>query len=753
MKKIVLLTFVLILFSTAVAVSFINPVVSYSTETKLPMEVDLPVHNIDSGKNFSTIQEAINDNETLDGHTILVDAGTYYEHVVVNKPISLIGENTTTTIVDGGGIGNVTEVKVDNVAIEGFTIKDSGTKWPNGGITLGNVKNCFIAGNILTGNRRGIGLFGASRNNISGNILTNNLEGIVLSESSNNSVSGNKITGSDYGISHWDSFNNVIFENNITNNEEGIELWFSSKNVIQENNITENTEYGIKLWWSFNNTLRGNRIADSRYNFDVYGNLTELVHDVDTSNTVDDKPIYYWINKADMTVPIDAGYVALINCTCITVQNLNLTNNGQGVLLAYTTNSTITKNNITNNEEGIELLGSTSSSICGNNIISNWAGIYLTDSNNNIISGNNITNNGCVVGLLEASDNRFYHNNFIENMGLIVFPIGDYEPSKNVWDDGYPSGGNYWSDYNGTDNDWDGIGDTSYFMNNTDRYPLMHPWSSLQVHNINTGLGYLTIQEAIDAPETLEGHTIFVERGIYCENLVVNKSLSLIGEDRSTTIIDGNRSGTPVEILSNNVIVSGFTIRNSSISFPHTNGIHILSNSCVISNNIITNNYWAGILIDGFSNNIIINNTITNNHKGIEIFFGSPLGNNTIIGNTIALNDWYGIYIVYSSLNKIYLNNFTDNRNQTYSTGSTNSWDDGVGKGNYWSDYEERYPNATELDNSGIWDTQYEIDEDNIDNYPIVPEFPTWTSMLLLLFLLTVALAIYKRKLPKTPIR
>ena len=423
-----------------------------------------------------------------EGDTIFVKKGTYYEHVTINKSISLVGENRITTIIDGGGVGNVTEVRVGNVAIEGFTIKDSGTKWPNGGITLGNVKNCFIAGNIATGNRRGIALFGASNNSISGNILTNNLEGIVLSESSNNSVSGNKITGSDYGISHWDSFNNVIFENNITNNEEGIELWFSSKNVIQENNITENTEYGIKLWWSFDNTLRGNRIADSRYNFAVSGNLTELVNDVDTSNTVDDKPIYYWINKRDMTVPIDAGYVALINCTGITVEDLNLTRNYNGLLLAYTTNSTIAKNKITDNECGILLSESTSSSICGNNIIGNFFGISLGHCSNITITENNITHNHGALGLCEASDNRFYHNNFIENIGLIGIPIGDYEPSKNVWDDGYPSGGNYWSNYTGVDlysgqyqNEVgsDGIGDISLDVDvdNQDEYPLMGPIS------------------------------------------------------------------------------------------------------------------------------------------------------------------------------------------------------------------------------------------------------------------------------------
>jgi len=246
----------------------------------------------------------------------------------------------------------------------------------------------------------------------------------------------------------------------------------------------------------------------------------------------------------------------------------------------------------------------------------------------------------------------------------------------------------------------------------------------LPVHNIDSGKNFSTIQEAINDNETLNGHTILVDAGLYHECIVVNKSLSLIGEDRSTTIIDGDRSGTPVEILSNNVIVSGFTIRNSSTSFPHTNGIHILSNSCVISNNVITHNNYSGILIDGFYNNIIINNTITNNSKGIELFFGSP-GNNTIRGNTIALNDWYGIYIVYSGGNKIYHNNFTDNRNQTYSTGSGNTWDNGYPSGgNYWSDYTDvdQYsgPYQNETGSDGIWDNPYFIDENNRDNYPLI---------------------------------
>ncbi len=277
--------------------------------------------------------------------------------------------------------------------------------------------------------------------------------GIYFSGSSNNTIHGNIITNNTHGIWLEDSSNyNSIFGNNITTNKRfGIIHCFSSNNSISGNNVTDNY-YGIGLVGARAHMLRDNSITNNKHNFRVLGwALSDFANDVDDSNTADGKPIYYWVSKRDMAVPIDAGYVALVNCTSITVQNLNLSNNGQGLLLAYTTNSTITKNSITNNQYGI----------------------HLVYSSNNTIYGNNITaNNNYGIYLDGSSNNKFHHNNFTDNtqQAYILQP-----GFANIWDDGFPSGGNYWSNYAGADDNGDGIGDSPYIIDsdNTDRYPLI----------------------------------------------------------------------------------------------------------------------------------------------------------------------------------------------------------------------------------------------------------------------------------------
>ncbi|MCW3980606.1 MAG: hypothetical protein NWF11_03940, partial [Candidatus Bathyarchaeota archaeon] len=93
----------------------------------------------------------------------------------------------------------------------------------------------------------------------------------------------------------------------------------------------------------------------------------------------------------------------------------------------------------------------------------------------NSIQENTIRNNQYGIDLYDSSSNRVFHNNLVNNT-IQLYSIN----SVNIWDDDYPSGGNYWSDYSGFDLDQDGIGDTPYVadVSNTDNYPLMGMFSS-----------------------------------------------------------------------------------------------------------------------------------------------------------------------------------------------------------------------------------------------------------------------------------
>ena len=211
---------------------------------------------------------------------------------------------------------------------------------------------------------------------------------------------------------------------------------------------------------------------------------------------------------------------------------------------------------------------------------------------------------------------------------------------------------------------------------------------------------------------------------------------------------NASNNGKGIVISScSNTIVSGNNITNNEAGIYFIDGS---SNNVLTGNNVSSNN-WAGVILKSSSNN----NTLTDNivvSNGASGFHFLHSNNNTLTGNNVFSNSGDGILLWESSNNFIYHNNFVDNAKQVDSHNSTNVWDDGAGKGNYWSDYEKKYPDAEEIDESGIWDTPYEIDENNIDRYPIVPEFPTWTPMLLILKVLAIVGAIYKRRLLKTPI-
>lgn len=176
----------------------------------------------------------------------------------------------------------------------------------------------------------------------------------------------------------------------------------------------------------------------------------------------------------------------------VTVRNTQIKNFGHGIALWRSSNCTISGNNITKNEYGIVNEDSSDNIISGNNITANYrCSIGMWSSFNNTISGNKIANEDFGISLAYCFHNSIYHNSFIGNTRQVRIREANY---GQFWDDGYPSGGNYWSDYVGVDlhhgpyqneTGSDGIGDTPYFIgeDNQDNYPLMKPWSPIKTVN------------------------------------------------------------------------------------------------------------------------------------------------------------------------------------------------------------------------------------------------------------------------------
>lgn len=154
-----------------------------------------------------------------------------------------------------------------------------------------------------------------------------------------------------------------------------------------------------------------------------------------------------------------------------------------GVDLPFRSNVTVTNLQISGFVQGIHLLNSTNCNLIGNNMTANIDGIRVENSSDNFIIGNNITANR--HGVHPYQGNVFYHNNFVNSSDSDVF--FDSLNHVDTWDNGYPSGGNYWSNYTGIDEKKgpsqneagsDGIGDMPFIIdsNNTDKYPLIAPY-------------------------------------------------------------------------------------------------------------------------------------------------------------------------------------------------------------------------------------------------------------------------------------
>jgi parallel beta-helix repeat protein len=251
---------------------------------------------------------------------------------------------------------------------------------------------------------------------------------------------------------------------------------------------------------------------------------------------------------------------------------------------------------------------------------------------------------------------------------------------------------------------------------------------------------YPTIQEAIDSASP--GSMILVSSGTYHENLVVNKTLELVGTDRTDTIIDAGKGLPAINVTADDVLINGFTLQNSSVR-----GICLeYSNNCTVSGNIITHSFLEGIVLDhsnctailgnivsfsgGFVPGLIwgtdislsysCNNTISDNiiTNSIETGIGASYSNNNLIQENVIEDNPFGIGLDSSNANVIYHNSFINNRIQVDQSHSQNDWDDGL-RGNYWDDYTGLDDGSDgRMAGDGVGDTG--LPYLGVDNYPLV---------------------------------
>jgi parallel beta-helix repeat protein len=429
------------------------------------------------------------DNNTMIGTGILV-LGETKEHwakqsikvtnTVNGKPIRYMHDDDNITVPGGAGqiiIANCSDIAIDNQNVSGG--------WA--GASIGFSSRIDVT-NTTSNNNQVSGIYCYFSNNVSieNSTLMGNIYGIDTDRSNDARVFNNAISGNTYGISGGGCVGFQSAGNNISNNtQSGISLWDVSHSTITNNNLFENSFGGI-LCSGNDNTISANIVTESTIGIRLSGERYTLfdnqmvncgvlmegylrsywnTHSIATSNIVNGKPLSYMKNLNGAVVPTDSGQIILANCTSMTVKNRILNHTTVGVSLGHCARI----------------------SVCNITSTGNYYGLLMQESNNNTINGSLFANSdtGCV--LFDCDDNKIYRNSFIDNN------YSAYDNTyTNRWNETYPTGGNYWSNYSGLDQfcgpsqdivGSDSIGDDPHMSYGSvfDNYPLMYPhnqWES-----------------------------------------------------------------------------------------------------------------------------------------------------------------------------------------------------------------------------------------------------------------------------------
>ncbi len=513
-------------------------------------------------------------------------------------------------------------------------------------IYIGNVDDHFVISNCL--------LYNATDNFYP---PYNWPAGIHLNNTKNGMIQDNVIHSSGVGIFITGESENILENNEKIANFLGMMTFETEGNEVIGNTYSDNFFAAIGLWDTEELSITGNSMYDN--GIIILGDSVGFwnTHDIDTSNTVNDNPVYYWKDQNSGSPPLGAGQVILANCTGVTVEGQEDINNIQ---LGFSSGNTIEKNYIFNGIFGIDLFSSSGNIIDGNEIGNHFEGgiRLMFESNNNTIINNGVSNNSLGIYIEDFSiGNEISHNVVNGNLdeGIMM---------------SYNSDHNYVHENEVYENTWGiAIGDSSHnivsnnsVFNNLELGIEMYYGASYNdiIYNNVSGADHgIHLWQASE--NSIEHNTItnFRENGI---NIGMSDNNTIHNND----ISNSDNSGFHMWDSHGNDIL------HNLISDSHMNGIGIFdSTDNLLDGNFIQNNGDNGISIGnsnfitaqnndvsyqnmGFNlfqsgNNVLLNNSAMNNHHGFNLHQSYD---NTLLENEVKEND-HGIHLSDSDNNKL----------------------------------------------------------------------------------------------------
>jgi len=523
--------------------------------------------------------DLVNKSVVIERDNIVFDG----QHHTIQGPMEIgtIGVNVTgrtgVTVKDTNVRGfdlNFYVLQCRNVTLSGNTAAD--TKifvfmepidffYTGTGISISRSANITITGNNASGNIFGLSIYQSNHTLLSGNTVCSNKKrdgtdvwgvGMSISDTNTSIVTGNNVSDNGIvGISlisatpDYPCNDNIIANNTVSANIDyatytyGIQA-SGVRNVTVANNTLNQNTYGIHVrYYSQNNTIAGNNASANSF-----GILLE-----DTEKTTVTRNV----------LSGNAEAVSLNNASNNDIlRNKVFGSSSYGIHLRDgSRNNALQWNTISSNAYGIRIVQSPNNNVTFNNIASNLhtgLTIYYYSSNTQV-GDNNVTQN--VDGLVityECYGTRLFHNNFMDNMRHV------YTDMNSTWDKGYPLGGNYWSNYTGTDQHSgplqdeagsDGIGDTAHQINgnNNDSYPLMAPVYVFEAGTWDTTTSYVDMVSnstisafAVDATAKTLSFTAAGESGQgFCRAIIPNNMTQIMWHGNYKVLVDG----TPVEFM------------------------------------------------------------------------------------------------------------------------------------------------------------------------------------------------------------